>query len=136
MQLLAGHTQTAFVNLTGLGLYAAYGPAKWALRSGSPKGGLGSAASLRRLMRSPSLSAQREPAPLASEQSPSRGRETGAQTPGRQQIRALLPVLAVLPALLLVAAQLLPSLELNGLGLRTGGLPFRQAVSSQPRLLA
>jgi hypothetical protein len=30
---------------------------------------------------------------------------------------------------LLSAAQLLPTLELNGLGLRTGGLPYRQAVS-------
>ena len=30
---------------------------------------------------------------------------------------------------MLAAAQLLPTLELNGLGLRTGGLPYRQAVS-------
>ena len=39
---------------------------------------------------------------------------------------------------MLAAAQLLPTLELNGLGLRTGGLPYRQAVSFslRPRLLA
>ena len=50
----------------------------------------------------------------------------------------LLPLLAVIPAILLAAAQLLPTLELNGLGLRTGGLPYRQAVSFslRPRLLA
>ena len=47
-------------------------------------------------------------------------------------------MLAVIPAILLAAAQLLPTLELNGLGLRTGGLPYRQAVSFslRPRLLA
>ena len=52
-------------------------------------------------------------------------------------MRALIPLLAVLPAMLVVAAQLLPSLELNGLGLRTGGLDYRQAVSFslRPRLL-
>ena len=50
----------------------------------------------------------------------------------------LLPLLAVAPAILLAAAQLLPTLELNNLGLRTGGLPYRQAVSFslRPRLLA
>ena len=39
---------------------------------------------------------------------------------------------------MLAAAQLLPTLELNSLGLRTGGLPYRQAVSFslRPRLLA
>ena len=50
----------------------------------------------------------------------------------------LLPLLVVIPAILLAAAQLLPTLELNSLGLRTGGLPYRQAVSFslRPRLLA
>ena len=67
------------------------------------------------------------------------GRAEGPRpTSGQVVLRALLPLLAVLPALLLVAAQLLPSLELNRLGLRTGGLPFRQAVSFslRPQLLA
>jgi len=139
MQFLAGHTQTAFVNVTGLVLYAAYRPAKWALRPANPAKGAGlRGAGLRRLRRSPSQIAEGESRSRASGQSPGQGRETGAQIPGREQIRALLPLLAILPALLLVSAQLLPSLELNRLGLRTGGLPFRQAVSFslRPRLLA
>lgn len=89
LQILAGHTQTTFINLVGLGLYA-----------------------VARL---------------------------GWRRPrGADLQRGLAPLLAVIPALLLSAAQLLPTLELNGLGLRTGGLPFRQAVSFslRPRLLA
>ena len=57
---------------------------------------------------------------------------------GGSQLGTLLPLLAIIPALLICAAQLLPTLELNGLGLRTGGLSYRQAVSFslRPRLLA
>ena len=87
LQLLAGHTQTAFVNMVALGLWALAGAGRpltraWAVR--------------------------------------------------------LLPLLATLPALALAAAQLLPTLELNALGLRTGGLDYRSAVSFslRPRLLA
>jgi hypothetical protein len=81
LQLLAGHTQIAFVNLVGLGLYAVI------------------------------------PLPTA---------------------RRLAPLIAVLPGTCLAAAQLLPTAELSGLGWRTGGLTYRQAVSFslQPQLLA
>jgi hypothetical protein len=91
MQVLAGHTQTTFVNLVGLALYAAW----------------------------PVLRAIKQ-------------RARGDVWAG------LLPLFALIPALLLSAAQLLPTLELNDLGLRTGGLPYRQTVSFslRPRLLA
>ena len=95
LTLLAGHTQTAFVNLVGLGLYA-----------------------LTRLL---AVRAGRRPAFA------------------RTLALGLLPIiLAGLVALLLAAAQLAPTVELNGLGLRTGGLPYRLAVSFslRPRLLA
>ncbi len=101
LQLLAGHTQTTFVNMIGLGLWAA-----WPVLAGV----------WRRWRKKPS---------------------GGAEETGRLR-DYLLPLLAVIPAVLLAAAQLLPTLELNGLGLRTGGLPYRQAVSFslRPRLLA
>jgi hypothetical protein len=87
LQLLAGHTQTTFINMVGLGL--------WALA-------------------------------------------TAGRPFTRPWLVRLLPLLAVAPALALSAAQLLPTLELNGLGLRTGGLDFRSAASFslRPRLLA
>ncbi len=99
LQLLAGHTQTTFVNMVGLGLWAV-----WPVLVGAWRG---------------------------------RRRSEGAREQGRLR-DYLLPLLAVIPAILLAAAQLLPTLELNGLGLRTGGLPYRQAVSFslRPRLLA
>ncbi len=55
----------------------------------------------------------------------------------RGGLRHLLPLLAVIPAVALSAAQLLPTIELNSLGLRTGGLDYRQAVSFslRPQLL-
>jgi len=90
LQLLAGHTQTAFINLTGLGIYALAGSWPW----------------------------------------------------GRSRLVSwligLAPLVAVLPALGLAAGQLLPAFELNSLGLRTGGLTYRLAVSFslRPRLLA
>jgi hypothetical protein len=98
LQFLAGHTQTTFINLVGLGLYA-LGPILW---------------------------------DLATE----RHAWTAAHT--RTALARLIPLLTLAPALLLCAAQLLPTLELNTLGLRTGGLPYRQAVSFslRPRLLA
>ncbi len=86
LQILAGHTQTTFINMVGLGLWAV-ASLGWPLR--------------------------------------------------RKNLVRLLPLLAVIPALALAAAQLLPTIELNGLGLRTGGLDFRQAVSFslRPQLL-
>ncbi len=102
--LLAGHTQSFFIVMVGLALYALAGFAgKNPLRSWRV------GASENRSL-------------------PILGRG----------LASLSPLLAVVPAALLAAAQLLPTLELNGLGLRTGGLPFRQAVSFslRPRLLA
>jgi hypothetical protein len=86
LQLLAGHTQTTFINMVGLGAWAVFSVG-WPVRRGG--------------------------------------------------LARLLPLLAVVPALLLSAAQLLPTVELNGLGLRTGGLDYRQAVSFslRPQLL-
>jgi hypothetical protein len=119
LQFLAGHTQTAFVNMVGLGLYAVYAPAPRALARIVSHGRRSDTTPPKR------ADATRGPSPF---RSPPQGREA---------MRALLPLLAVIPAVLLVAAQLLPSLELNQLGLRTQGLPFRQAVSFslRPRLL-
>jgi hypothetical protein len=109
LQLLAGHTQTTFVNMVGLGLWALW-PCLVILsrRGGADTGTRGHGEST-----------------------------TNDERPARLP-DYLLPLLAVLPAILLAAAQLLPTLELNGLGLRTGGLPYRQAVSFslRPRLLA
>ena len=58
--------------------------------------------------------------------------------PLSRSLVGLLPLFAVLPALALAAAQLLPSLELSALGLRAEGLPYRLAASFslRPRLLA
>jgi hypothetical protein len=122
LQLLAGHTQTAYVNLVGLGLYALYKPAAWTLG--------------RRRRSAPGDGMPETRAPPG-ENIPEPGDRSGRAASGQVWLRALLPLLAVLPAMLLIAAQLLPSLELNGLGLRTGGLDYRQAVSFslRPHLL-
>ena len=132
LQLLAGHTQTAFVNLVGLGLYALYPGGRagygklvdwysgklvdWYIgRFGPGQSGQDTKLPTYQSTKLPAYQSTKSP-PLAH----------------------LLPLAAILPALLLAAAQLLPSIELNGLGLRTGGLPYRQAVSFslRPRLLA
>jgi hypothetical protein len=109
LQLLAGHTQTTFVNMVGLGLWAVWPCLVILSRRGRGDAG---------------TRGHGEPGMI--DEQPARLRNY------------LLPLLAVIPAILLVAAQLLPTLELNSLGLRTGGLPYRQAVSFslRPRLLA
>ena len=114
VQLLAGHTQTAFVNLTGLAIYASLPALRWVVQR------LAQIAGRHRAAREPSLGPSLP--------------EAG----GRAATQLLIVGAAVIPALLLAGAQLLPTLELNRLGLRTGGLPFRQAVSFslRPRLLA
>ena len=112
LQLLAGHTQTTFINMVGLGLWAA-----WPVLVGAWRG-------WRRRRGDAGTQGRGEPGTI--DKWPARLRDY------------LLPLLAVMPAILLAAAQLLPTLELNSLGLRTGGLPYRQAVSFslRPRLLA
>ena len=126
LQFLAGHTQTMFVNLVGLALYAAFpvlaACVAWlAGRFRRPRPG-GSAA-----VRSADEGSANLP-PLVPLRAPLRA----------PLLSRLAPLLALPSALLLSAAQLLPSLELNGLGLRTGGLSYRLAVSFslRPRLLA
>jgi hypothetical protein len=86
LQVLAGHTQTTFINMIGLGLWAV-------LSLGWP--------------------------------------------PKRTSLVRLRPLLAIVPALGLSAAQLLPTIELNAVGLRMGGLDYRLAVSFslRPQLL-
>jgi hypothetical protein len=125
MQFLAGHTQTMFVNLVGLGLYAAYP----VMASAVARVGI------YRLRRRPGD--RRGPTGETEGQHPAGERQEGASL-FALSLRRLAPLLALVPALLLSAAQLLPSLELNGLGLRAGGLAYRVAVSFslRPRLLA
>ena len=113
----AGWPSTAFINLVGLGVYAAWPVGRWVYwyigrlveqrRSG-----------LSDTVASPPLSPSTRP-PLS------------------HFLAGLLPLFAVLPAFALAAAQLLPSLEASGLGLRAEGLPYRWAASFslRPRLL-
>lgn len=98
LMLLAGHTQTLYINLFGIGL--------WLLWDG--------------IMRLPDW--RRSPANL------------------RLLIRNLLPALliygaGVLLALGLSAAQLLPTIELSTLGLRSGGLTYNEVSSFSLRPL-
>jgi hypothetical protein len=118
LQLLAGHTQTAFINLVGLGVYAAWPLGKLVCWQTARivvrrRSGLSDTTAWRSLTPSPTL-------PLS------------------RSLASLLPLFAVVPALALAAAQLLPSLELSALGLRAEGLPYRLAASFslRPRLLA
>ena len=127
LQLLAGHTQTTFINMVGLGLYALARLARlW-------RGGRALHPSTNV---APSTTVSRAPAQDAPGGKSSLHLLTSS--PVHLLASSLAPLLAVVPALALSAAQLLPTLELNALGLRTGGLPYRQAASFslQPRLLA
>ena len=109
LQILAGHTQTLFINGVGLVIYAIAGGL--IARSAGEDDTAGHAGTFRRSV--------------------------------ADGLRVCAPRLVILAAtglagLVLCAAQLLPTLELNRLGLRTGGLPYRQAVSFslRPALLA
>jgi hypothetical protein len=129
--ILAGHTQTAFLDLAGLALYAVVPIVQdvW-----------------ERWRRNPPPHPLPETGRGAGEASAgSAGRAAVTNSPLRRgeggwgdRFTRLLPLLAILPGILLAAAQLWPTWELNNLGLRTGGLSFRQAVSFslRPRLLA
>ncbi|MFZ2362710.1 MAG: hypothetical protein WA040_25440, partial [Anaerolineae bacterium] len=98
LQLLAGHTQSSFINLTGL-LLAALWPGLAALL-----------AALWAVVRRQRSALER--AAL---------RATAGRT--------LAALSAVLLGFLLAAVQLLPTLELSGLSIRSGGLSWREAVS-------
>ncbi len=95
LQLLAGHTQSAFISLVGVGVYAL-------------------------------VLVARTPSP---------------RHPSEDDLRFVRPLMLLAAfvslALLLSAAQLLPTLELSGQSLRGGGLPLREALSFSldPRLL-
>ncbi len=160
LQFLAGHTQTTFINLVGLGLWALWPVIASAIRrltarraSAKPHfeaidedvilSGLDTQSQSRLNPSEGSHSSTRlfaevEPSTaLSGQPAQSDNRRFSGKSGAGGDLRVLWPLLLVLPALLLCAAQLLPTLELNGLGLRTGGLPYRQAVSFslRPRLL-
>ncbi len=129
LQLLAGHTQSSFINLTGLLLaalwpgVAALSAALWAL--------------LRR--RTPKTSSGRihDPVALASENWQSMDLPEAGLRPALLAAagRALVMLGAIFLGFMLSAVQLLPTLELSGLSIRSGGLSWREAVSFslQPR---
>ena len=103
LQLLAGHTQAAYINLFGLAVYGF-----WPL-VGDRK----------------SQIADRRP------QSAIRNPQSAFRN------RVVVYVVAVALGLALAAAQLLPTLELSALSVRSGGLSYREAVSFslKPRML-
>ena len=109
LAILAGHTQATFIDLVGTFLYAV--------------------ASTAGLWRAGCSAAQAGSTNLAS-----------FSRAGTRRLLAsrLLPFVAILAAVPLAAAQLLPTLELNSLGPRAAGLPWREAASFslRPRLLA
>lgn len=100
LTLLAGHTQTAYINLFGVGV--------WVLVRGMPLGQWLSSGQW-----------------LARDALATIGRAVWPS------LRRTLPVyfLGVALAVLLAAAQLLPTLALSGLGLRSGGLSYGEASS-------
>jgi len=124
LQLLAGHTQTAYISLIGLGLYALAHPVACMISAWkSPKG-------KRSQMHN-------EGASRACPQMIRRFRSW------RDLARLWIPPaltlsLAVFLGLALAAAQILPTLELSRLSARAGGLSYREAISFslRPRLLA
>ena len=133
LQLLAGHTQTTFVNMVGLGLWAV-----WPVMVGAWKRKQGNKETRRQGNKETRRRGDKETRRQGDKETRRQGDDESGDEPTTRLRDYLLPFLAVIPAILLAAAQLLPTLELNGLGLRTGGLPYRQAVSFslRPRLLA
>jgi len=114
LQLLAGHTQSAFISLVGVSLYAA----------------------ILLITQHRSLP---QPPPHQENFRPS-SREVADTLQGavlRLLSFILHPSSFILLSLLLASAQLLPTLELSQQSLRSGGLPLREALSFSldPRLL-
>ena len=106
LQILAGHTQTAFISFAGAGSYAIV----------------------------LALLFPQTPTPLY----PHTSRPTHSHASRHTLTYLLLTLLVVIAAAVaLSAAQVLPTLELSGQSLRTGGLPLREALSFSldPRLL-
>jgi len=116
LMLLAGHTQTVYINLTGLGVWVVW-PALgvlWRWLRTRPRWLSGWAA-------------WRE----FPKQFFRRVRQSRQIVP-----RLIIYVAGVLLGVLLSAPQLLPTLELSGLGLRTGGLSYLEATSFSLKPLA
>ncbi|GIK42490.1 MAG: hypothetical protein BroJett011_63230 [Chloroflexota bacterium] len=109
LTLLAGHTQTVFISLFGLGLYAFWRSSEWRMADGEWNSQFRIHNSLFSL-RSFASSLFRHLTPLA---------------------------FAALLAAALAAVQLLPTAELSGLSIRSEGLTLREAVSFrlQPSML-
>lgn len=96
LMLLAGHTQTVYINLFGLGIWTIWPALTWA------------AGWLRRCLR----------------------RTSPFTIPPTELLpRLVIYTAGILLGLLLSAPQLLPTLELSGLGLRSGGLNYLAATS-------
>jgi hypothetical protein len=109
LMILAGHAQSVFICLTGLGAYALLWPALNACgvqtRNGSGCPG-----------RDGDFAAR-----------PSSGRHAGLR---HYSVKGLIGLLAAFGlAVLLTAVQLLPALELSQLSIRSGGLSYREATS-------
>jgi hypothetical protein len=129
MMLLAGHTQTVFISLFGLGLYAVWQAIfEMSVTEAAPqqremkkKGGTSPGPGLRRYFQENDVIRQ-----LISRQPGLKiVREAGVNL-----VTALLPVaLAAVLAVALAAMQLLPTLELSGLSIRSEGLTFQEVVS-------
>jgi hypothetical protein len=105
LQILAGHTQTAYISICGLGLYALLLPVRETTHPTGERGGGLRFLSLMWL------------------------REVGR--------RAIVLILALIVGAGLSAAQVLPTAELSGLSVRSGGLTYREAAafSLRPHLL-
>jgi hypothetical protein len=110
LQFTAGHLQASYINLFALGLYALLGNLRI---SGSR-------------FRSDDFSRSDTQATKVATTSLIRDLPRRAKTLGRN---LLVYVLSVSVGLALAAVQLLPSYELSRLSVRSGGLPYREAVS-------
>ncbi len=149
LQILAGHTQSAFISLAGCGLYAivmsilqagtptpAYLVSKWPLREWPLREWL-----VPRKTQAEVAGAAGEAAAGAVHNAEVGSSPNPRSSPGwivpTVYITAVVLAMATLSAIGLAAAQVLPTLELSSQSLRGGGLPLREALSFSldPRLL-
>ncbi len=131
LTLLAGHAQTVFISLAGLGLY---GLARAGLKQlPSQRGGLreGETQQTLDLTLGDNLNLTPLPRPPAQIAPPLKGRFTFYVLRFTfYAFHSLWPLAAACGlAVLLAAVQLLPTAELSGLSIRSGGLSFREVVS-------